>query len=115
MLSRAARIMFFVLIPLFAFANQKERPTAQLEVFTVRTQIHSSSPGDMFTYTNLIFAQVNGKRLVYECAQRGDLCPVMESGKTYAGAQDGAFFYIPMTFPGGQKDLSVRFKQVGSW
>lgn len=115
MISRTARIAFFVFIPVFVFAKQKERPATQLEVITVRTQIHSSAPGDIFTYTNLLFAQVNGKRLVYECAQRGDLCPVMESGKTYTGAQEGAFFYIPMSFPNGQKDLSVRFRQVGSW
>lgn len=115
MMSRTARIVFFVLIPFFAFATQKEKPATLLEVVTVRTQVHSSPTGDMFAYTGLIFAQVNGKRLVYECAQKGDLCPVLEAGKAYAGAQDGAFFYIPMSFPNGQKDISVRFKQVGSW
>jgi hypothetical protein len=56
----------------------------------VRTEIHGSSAGKMFTYTNQIFAQINGRRLVYECAQRGDICPVLESGKTYTGDQNGS-------------------------
>jgi hypothetical protein len=37
------------------------------------------------------------------------------SWKTYSGDQDGSFLYLAASFPDGQKDLSVKFKQVGSW
>lgn len=114
MRNQAVRIFFVVLIPLCVLAGPKDRAATNFQVFTVRTQIHGST-GNLFTYTNLIFAQVNGKKLVYECAQRGDLCPVMESGKTYTGAQDGTFLYVPMSFPDGPKDLPVKFRRVGSW
>jgi hypothetical protein len=115
MLIKAAKIACFVLIPLGAFASPKERGTTKLEVVTARTQIHGSSSGNMFSYTNLMFTQVNGKKLVYECAQRGDVCPVLESGQTYTAEQDGAYLYLSMSSPEGKKDLSVRFKLVGSW
>lgn len=82
---------------------------------TAKTKIHGSSSGDMFTYTNLVFAEVNGKKLVYECAAPGDVCPVMASGETYTATQDGTFVYVPMSSPEGKKDLSVKFKRVGSW
>lgn len=120
MLRNPAYIFFFVLIPLCAIAGpkekSKEKKTTTFEAVRVRTQIHGSSgSGKMFTYTNQIFAQIDGRRLVYECAQRGDICPVLESGKMYSGDQDGHFLYLASSFPDGQKDLSVRFKQVGSW
>jgi len=114
MWNHAAKVFLLALIPLSAVAGPKERGSTNFQVFTVRTQIHRSTRS-MFTYTNLIFAQVNGRKLVYECAERGDLCPVMESGKTYSGAQDGTFLYVPMSFPDEQKDLAVKFKRVGSW
>jgi hypothetical protein len=115
MLNNPVRIFFFVCIPLLAIAGPKEKKTATFEAVRVRTQIHGSSSGKMFTYTNQVFAQINGRRLVYECAQRGDICPVLESGKTYTGDQDGNFLYLAASFPDGQKDLSVKFRQVGSW
>jgi hypothetical protein len=115
MLNRAAKIVFFVLIPLCAFANPKEKGTTKLQVVTARTQIHGSSSGDMFSYTNLMFTQVNGKKLVYECAQRGDVCPVLEPGKTYTADRQGDFVYLSMSSPESKKDVSAKFKQVGSW
>jgi hypothetical protein len=116
MLKNPAYIFFFVLIPLCAIAGPKERKTTTFQAVRVRTEIHgSSSSGKMFTYTNQVFAQINGRRLVYECAQRGDICPVLETGKTYSGDQDGSFLYLAASFPDGQKDLSVKFRQVGSW
>jgi hypothetical protein len=113
MLNNVAKIVFFVLIPLTVIGSPKEKGTAQ--VITVRTRIHGSSSGNMFTYTDQIFTEVNGKRLVYECAQRGDICPVLDAGKTYSGDLEGPYFYIPMTLPNGQKDVSVRFRQICTW
>jgi hypothetical protein len=113
--NRSAKIALFILIPACALANQKEKGTAKVQVVTARTKIHGSSSGNMFTYTNLMFAEVNGKKVVYECAQAGDVCPVLESGQTYTATQDGAFVYLPMNAPAEKKELSVRFKQVGSW
>jgi hypothetical protein len=114
MLNRAAKIAFLVLIPLSAFATPKERETATLQVITSKTKIHGASPGNIFTYTDLMFTEVNGKRVVYECVQRGDICPVMEPGKTYTADREGAFIYILMSSPGDKKALSAKFRQVGS-
>jgi len=62
-----------------------------------------------------MFAQVNGKNIVYECAQRGDICPVLEAGKSYTADQEGAFLYVSMSSPEDKKDISAKFREVGSW
>jgi hypothetical protein len=115
MLNRAAKIAFLILIPLSVFATPKEKGTTTILVVTARTNIHGTSSGTIFTYTDLIFTQINGKNVVYECVQRGDICPVLESGKTYTADQEGAFIYISMTSPELKKAVSAKFRQVGSW
>jgi len=80
MLKRTAKIAFLLLIPLSAFATPKETTTFQ--VVSSNTRIHRSTSGSVFTYTDLMLIQVNGKRLVYECVQRGNICPLVDSGKT---------------------------------
>ena len=99
MLNTGVKIAFLILIPLSAFALPKEKGTTTLQVVTSRTKIHGTSSGTIFTYTNLMFTEVNGKRVVYECAQRGDVCPVLESGKSYTADQEGSFIYISTTSP----------------
>jgi len=115
MLNRPAKIALLVLVPGCVFAGPKEKGTTKVQIVTARTQIHGSSSGNMFSYTNLMFTEVNGKKLVYECAETGDLCPILESGQTYTANQDGAYIYISMSSPGSKKDLAVKFRKVGSW
>lgn len=115
MLSRPAKIASLLLVPCCVLAGPKEKGTTKVQVVTALTQIHGSSSGNMFSYTNLMFTEVNGKKLVYECAQTGDLCPILESGQTYTANQDGAYIYIPMSLPEGKKDLAFKFKKVGNW
>lgn len=117
MLNRSAKIVFFILVPLCALAGPKEKGTAKVQVVTARTQIHSSSSGNMFSYTNLVFTEINGKKLVYECAQSGDICPVLESGQSYTVNQDGDYLYFPLNAPEAKakKDVAGKFKRVGSW
>jgi len=115
MLNSVAKIAFLILIPLSAFGIPKEKGSAKLQVVTSRTKIHGSSPGNIFTYTDLIFTEINGKKIVYECIQRGDICPILESGKTYTADQQGSVIYILMSSPENKKELSAKFKQVGSW
>jgi len=114
MLNEAAKIAFLVLISLSAFATPKTRESITLQVVSSQTKIHSSS-GNVFSYTEVMFTQVNGKKIVYACDQRGDVCPLMESGKTYTADRDGDFIYISMSSPEDKKPFSVKYKRVGSW
>jgi len=114
MLNRAAKFAILVLIPLSAFASPKGKETS-IQVVSLKTKIHNSSSGSLFTYTNLLFTEVNGKRIVYECVQRGDICPLLESGKTYIADQEGAYIYFPMSTPKDNRVFPVKFRQVGSW
>ena len=114
MLNKAARIAFLALIPLSVFATPKGRETITLQVVSSKTKIHSSS-GNVFSYTDVMFTQVNGKKVVYACDQRGDVCPLMESGKTYTADREGNFIYVSMSSPEDKKPFAVKYKQVGSW
>ena len=115
MLNKAAQIAFLVLIPLSAFATPKGRETITLQVVSSKTKIHSSSSGKIFSYTDVMFTQVNGNRVVYACVQRGDVCPLVESGKTYTADRERDFIYISMSSPEDKKPFSVKYKQVGNW
>jgi hypothetical protein len=115
MLNTVARIAFAVVIPIVAFATPKVRETIELQVVSSQTKTHGSPPGEVFHYTDVMFTHVNGKNVIYACDQRGDLCPLMESGKSYTADRVGNFIYISMSLPEGKRPISVKYKQVGSW
>ena len=110
-----ATTIFLLLMPLSALAAPPDRASTTFQVVRLTTKIHGSSSGQMFSYTDLMFTQFEGKRIVFECAQRGDICPVLESGKTYTAEKDGNSIYILMNSPELKKALAARFKQVGKW
>jgi len=115
MLKKAVKYVLLTLIPVVAVAGPKGRETTSMQVVSSNTRIHRTMSGDVFAYTDLMFIQTNGKKLVYECALRGNICPLMETGKTYTADRDGAFMYVEMSQPDEKKPLSAKFKQVGSW
>ena len=110
-LSKAAGILF-VLVPLVAFAADKgkEREAVEVQVLSSQTKLHGGS--NVFSYTSILFAQVNGDERIYECVQRGDICPIMESGKTYAAVKTGDVIHISVDAPEGEQPLVVKFKEV---
>jgi len=115
MLNKSVKTACFVLIPLIAFATPKGRETINLQVVSSKTKIHNSSSGNVFSYTDLMYTLVDGKNVLYACGQRGDICPLMESGKTYTAERAGDVIYISMTTPENKKPFSVKYKQVGVW
>ena len=117
MLKRTAIIAIWAFIPLCALAapKEKEKGSVKLQVVTSQTRVHGSYSNNAFAYTDLVFTEVNGKKIVYECVQRGDICPMVESGQTYTADLDGASLHILMNTPQSQKAVSVKFKQVGTW
>jgi len=115
MVNKAAKIALLILIPLSALAAPKARETVRLQVVTSKTRIHSSFANHVFAYTDLLFTQINGKKVVYECVQRGNICPMLESGKTYTADRDGSVIHISMNTPEDKKAIFVKFKQVGVW
>jgi hypothetical protein len=115
MLNKTARIAFLVLIPLCAFATPKAKETITLQVVSSNTRIHGSFSAAAFAYTDIMFTTFNGKKVVYECVQRGNICPLVESGKNYSADREGDFIYISMSSPEIKKAFPVKFKQVGIW
>lgn len=115
MLNKIATIVFFVLIPLSVFASPKAKETVSVRVVTSKTRVHGTYSNNGFAYTDLMFTELNGEKVVYQCVQHGNICPMMESGKTYTADRQGGFIYIPMDTPGDKKPVSIKFRQVGSW
>jgi hypothetical protein len=62
MFNRPARIAFLVLAPCCVLGGPKEKGTTKVQVVTARTQIHGSSSGNMFSYTNLMFTERPDRR-----------------------------------------------------
>jgi hypothetical protein len=114
MLKTFAPVILAVLIPTAALAGPKEKGNIQVQVVSSQIKTHGAPPSEVFRYTDVMFTRVSGQNVIFECAQRGDLCPVMENGKGYAAERAGDFIYIAMTLADG-KSVSVKYKQLGSW
>jgi hypothetical protein len=114
MRNNLAGIVFAVLIPFAILSSAKEKESVEVKVVFSKTKIHNSSRGNVFTYTFLLYTQVNGMNLLYTCDQKGDLCPLMEAGKTYPAERSGDVINIPMTLPDG-KIQSIKYKEAGTW
>jgi hypothetical protein len=114
MRNKFAGVLLLGLFSAAAFAAPKGKETIELKVVSSKTRIHGSSP-DIFTYTSSLFTQVAGKNVLYECAQKGDLCPLMEAGKTYTVEREGNVIYISMNLPDEKRPLLVKYKEVGPW
>jgi hypothetical protein len=112
---QVAGIAVLILISLVAFTTAKGKETIEVQVVSSKTRIHGSSPGNVFTYTGFLYTRVNGKNVLYECNQRGDNCPLMESGKTYSADREGNFIYISMSLPDDKRTISVKYRLIGSW
>jgi hypothetical protein len=115
MANRTAKIAVLILTPLSALAMPNGKASITFQVDKSTTRIHGASTNNSFSYTDLVFAQIAGKKLVYECVQRDDICPILEPGETYTADQEGHFLYLPMTGPELKKAATARFKLVGSW
>jgi hypothetical protein len=110
-----AMLLTLLLVPMASFAAPKRAfETIDLQVVSSKTARHGSPP-NVFSYTEVVFARVNGKNVTFVCEQRGDECPAMENGKTYAAEKSGNLIYITMTSPDIKKPFAVRFRDTGSW
>src|ERR1019366_10332206 len=81
MLNKVAIIAFAVLIPIVAFGTpkeKKEKETIEVKVVSSKVRNHGAFPR-VFSYTYLMDTEVDGKKVEFACAQRGDECPMMES------------------------------------
>jgi hypothetical protein len=105
MLNNTATIVFFVLNPLSAFTSPKEKETISVSSFS----------SNAFAYTALVFTELNGKKGMYQRIQHGNICPMMEPGKTYTADRLENFLYISMDTPDDKKAVSVKFREVGNW
>ena len=115
MKNKAATIIFLTFVPLTAYAAPKVKDSSTVQVVNTTTRIHGSFTNDAFAYTDLMFTESNGKKIVYECVQRGNVCPMVESGKSYNVNRNGDAIYITMSTPQAKKAFPVKFKQVGNW
>jgi hypothetical protein len=117
MLKRIAGIIFSILVPMIAFAapasKQGSQPM-QIDVVSIKKGIHGASP-NVFTYTAVIYGRVDGKNVMFVCAENKDACPYMEAGKMYVASRTGSLVYIPVTPVDTKKPVMVRYRQTGSW
>jgi hypothetical protein len=97
-----------------ATPTNKSAESVQIEVVSTKTNYHGNAP-NVFKYTDVLFARVNGKNLVYACVQRGDECPLMQNGKSYPAERVGGYIYISMDAPDSKKPMPIKFKETATW
>jgi hypothetical protein len=116
MVKTLARVIlaWAVIVASVAFATAKQRETIELQVVSSQTKTHGSPPGEVFRYTDVMFTEVNGKNVIYECVRRADQCPLMESGKAHTADRDEEFIYIATRLANG-RPIVVKYKQLGNW
>ena len=115
MLKRISQLAALILIASSAFAAPKRSENTTLQVVFTTSNIHNTSRTSLFSYTQRILVKVNGKNLVYECAERDLNCPDLEAGKAYRADQEKSVIYILKSSPDGSRTFSTKFKQVGNW
>jgi hypothetical protein len=122
-----AILLFLASTLAYAKPAPKEKETIEVEISSVKTNIYttytrstswvmSKLPKDSYTYTDIIFAVVDGKHVVYTCADRKKVCPVLEAGTKVSAERDGDSIYISSTVPTEKKPVVAHYKIVsGSW
>ncbi len=110
----AATIALTLTPAALATPTNKSAESVQVEVVSTKTNYHGNSP-NVFKYTDVLFAHVNGKNVVYACAQKGDECPLMQNGKTYPADRVGGYIYISMDAPDAKKPMPIKFKETATW
>jgi hypothetical protein len=109
-----ATLIVSTIKPAFASPSNKSAESVQVEVVSTKTNYHGTSP-NVFKYTDVLFARVSGKNIVYACVQKGDECPLMQNGKTYPADRVGGFIYVSMDAPDTKKPMPIKFKETATW
>jgi hypothetical protein len=126
-MNRIAGFAALVLIPMLVCAapTPKPRESIVVEVSSSKTNVHTSYkhgsgifgnklPNDAYSYTDIVFAVVDGKHLVYTCAEHNDACPLLESGSKVPAEREGDSIYILPTASSEKKPSPTHYKLVGN-
>jgi hypothetical protein len=105
-----------VLLPIVVLGapKKKEGASVMFQVMSSRTQIHGKPP-NVFSYTDVMFARIDGKNIVFVCDERGKDCPLMKTGETYSAERVDSYLYYSFTSPDAKKPFSARYRETGSW
>jgi hypothetical protein len=116
-MSRKFALAALILVPSLIFATpepRKQKENIVVEVASIKTDMHRTLPNVSYTYTDIIFAVVNEKHVVYACAERDKACPLLEAGSKIPAESDGDSIYISTTVPSEKKPLVIHYKFVSN-
>ena len=123
-MKRKFALAALILVPSLMFAApepKKQNESIVVEIASIKTNTHTTYTRstswvksklikDGYIYTDIIFAVVNEKHLVYACAERDKSCPVLEAGSKIPAERDGDSIYISTTVPSRKKPLVTHYK-----
>ena len=127
-MSRKIALAALLLIPSLILATpepKKQKESIVVEVASIKTDTHttytrstswarSKLPRDSYTYTDIVFAVVNEKHVVYACAERDKACPVLDAGSKIPAERNGDSIYISSTVPSEKKPMVTHYKFVSN-
>jgi hypothetical protein len=129
-MKRIATIGILILAPTLVCAmpkTNKQKESIVVEVASTKTNVYttytrstswvkSKLPKDSYTYTDIIFAVVNGKHVVYTCAEHKNACPLLETGSKLPAEQDGDSMYLSPNASPDKKATPTHYRLAsGSW
>ncbi len=128
--NRIAAISFLILLPAVVHASpmpKKQKESITVEVASTKTDTYvtyahlnsltkSRLPKDSYTYTDVIFAIVNGKHVVYSCAERKKVCPLLETGARLPAEQEGDSMLLAQPDSSDKRASSTHYHLTpGGW
>jgi hypothetical protein len=128
--SRIAAISVLILAPTLLYpspAPRKEKETIIVEVASTKTDTYvsyawinsvskSRLPKDSYTYTDILFAIVDGKHVVYSCAEHKKVCPLLEAGAKLSAEQNGDSMYLSPLNSSDKKAAPTHYRLApGGW
>jgi hypothetical protein len=128
--NRFAAISVLILLPTIANASpapKKQKESITVEVASIKTDTYvtyarinslrkSRLPKDSYTYTDVIFAIVNGKHVVFSCTERKQVCPLLEPGAKLPAEQDGDSILLAQPNSSDKKASPTHYRLApGGW
>src|ERR1035438_8660445 len=115
-MNRIVRIVVLGLVPtlLCAAPTPKPRESIVVEVSSSKTDVHTSYkhgwgifgnklPNDAYSYTDVIFALVDGQHVVCSCAPHKTPCPLWEPGSKVPAERARDSIYISSAASSSEK------------
>jgi hypothetical protein len=97
-----------------------EVASTKTDTYTAYTRSNSwmktRLPKESYSYTDILFAIVDGKHVVYSCVEHKKVCPLLDPGTKLSAEQDGNSMLLSPPNPSDKKASPTHYRLApGGW